>query len=358
MRDRALGGQLLVVGEHLRRKSQQYTLWGDVAVDCGAIRRKMSEHMESESTRGKRKSEGEPDGDEALSPHRRGGSPLTVEMITALLAKQTREIQEGTSRQIHEAVKNLEEKTLKRIDKVEEKVDKMVKGQDGKIEDIRQKTEAMLERIQRLEERPPSAYAGSSTTAGEDRRALVVGGWKADTHRDLILADFKSLLQELELGKLLDGEFFVPGLKHNVVIVPILLRDRETEQEARQRMTKVVQIVREARLQTQNLPDNSSVWAAISKPRAARQLASHAGKVRKCLYLLDINARNSECEYSTGSVWLNDTLLASAVKQPPKRDTVLQGKLANSWVDAQAIAHAVPCAVKRVEDAWQQCMAS
>ena len=266
--------------------------------------------MDADFSRGKRKSEGDPDGDDVPSPLRRGGGGLTLEAVTALLATQTREIKEGTSQQISEALKNLEEKTLKRMDRVEDKVEKLVREQDGKIGDLRQTTETLLERVKRLEERPLPASVGSSTTAGDDRRALVIGGWKAETHRDLILSDFRSLVKELELEKLLDGDYFVPGLKHNVVIVPIAIRDKEMEHEARQRMLKIVQTVREARLQTQNLPENASVWAAVSKPRAARQLAAHAGKVRKCLYLLEVDARNSECEYATGSV-LMWTLLTS-----------------------------------------------
>ena len=324
----------------------------------GAISRKvMATPMDSDTSRAKRKSEGGPEGDDLPSPARRGPGGLTLEAVTALLTKQTKEIKEGTSQQIHEALQNLEAKTLKRMDRVEDKVDKLATDQDGKINALKQTTEELLGRIKKLENRPIQT-AGSSTSAGDDRRALVVGGWKSDTHRDLILADFKSLVKELELEKLLDGDYFVLGLKHNVVIVPIALRTKESEQDARQRMITVVQRVRDARLQTQNLPENASVWAAVSRPRAARQLAAHAGKIRKCLYLLDVDARNSECEYATGSVWLNNVLLASAAKPAPKRDYILKGKLETSWVDAQAIAHAVPCAVARVEEAWKQCLES
>ena len=101
-------------------------------------------------------------------------------------------------------------------------------------------------------------------------------------------------------------------------------------------MNKVIQLVREAKLQTQNVPDDASVWAAVSRPKATRQLATHAGKVRKCLYMLGINARNSECEYSTGTVWLSQVLLASATRPLPSRDTILPGMVPNSWLDAEA----------------------
>ena len=276
--------------------------------------------MESEPTRSKRKSEGDPEGEDGLSPSRRGKDGLTLEAITALFAQQTREIKASTSVQINEAIRNLEEKTLKRMDQTAERVEKMVQGHEGKIVELQRTTQTLLDRVWDLEDRPAPASVGSAATAGEDRRALVVGGWKPDTHKDLILADFRSLVKELDLTQLLDEDFFVPGLKHSVVIVPIALREKETEQQARHRMNKVVQVVREARLQIQNRPDGASVWAAVSRPRATRLLPAHAGKVRKCLYLLEVNARGTECEYLTGSVWSNNTLLASATRPQPKRD--------------------------------------
>ena len=150
----------------------------------------------------------------------------------------------------------------------------------------------------------------------------------------------------------------MPGLRNSVAIVPFHARQGEAEHQVRKRMSKTMGSIREARLQTQNLPEGGVVWAAVSRPKAARQLAAHAGKVRKCLYLLDVNSRNSECEYLTGTVWLNNVLLASASRPAPRHEQILDGKLANSWLDAQAVANAVPCAVHRVQEAWKKCFES
>ena len=214
-----------------------------------------------------------------------------------------------------------------------------------------------VDRVRKLEARPAGSSV-ASTSEGGDRLALVVGGWKAETRKDLILADFESLVKELDLKPLLDGGHFVPGIRSSVAIVPFHARDGEPEHQVRDRMSKVIQTVREARLQTQHLPENASVWAAVSRPRAARQPAAHAGKVRKCLYSLEVNAKNSECEYSTGTVWLGNVLLASASRPKPDREDIVEGKLQGSWVDALAIANAVPCAVHRVRDAWKKCLES
>ena len=316
--------------------------------------RRMSKDFESPAGT-KRKSETEMDLEETSSPQRRGAGAVTLEAIAAMFAKQTKEIQEGTSGQITEALREFEEKTLKRmIDNTEERVSQMVKGQDGKIEELQKSTAALLERVKRLEDKPAPS-SGGSTAEGGDRMAMVVGGWKADTHKDLILADLKSLAKELDLDQWLDGEHFVPGLRSSVAIVPFHPRQGETEHQARQRLNKAIGVIREARLQTQNLPEDGVVWAAVSRPKATRLLAAHAGKVRKCLYMLDVNARNSECEYSTGTVWLGSVLLASATRPTPKHDQVLEGRLANSWLDARAVANAVPCAVHRVQEAWKKC---
>ena len=116
-----------------------------------------------------------------------GGGGVTIEAITALLAKQTRDIRESTSEQITEALRSFEENTLRKmLDKTEEKVSQMVRGQDDKIDEMRRTTAALLERVQKLEDKPALSSNGS-TAEGGDRLALVVGGWKADTHKDLIL---------------------------------------------------------------------------------------------------------------------------------------------------------------------------
>ena len=233
----------------------------------------MATAMEADSAGTKRKSEAEPDAVEAVSPQRRGGAALTLDAVTALFAQQTRDIKESTSMQINTAIKNLEEKTLKRIDMTEERVTAMVQVQDNKIQEVQNTTAALLERIKVLESRPMGSSV-STTAGGGERLALVVGGWKPETHRDLIMADFQSLTKELDVSSLLDGEHFVPGVRSSVAIVPIVVREGESEQQTRQRMSKVIQIVRDARLQTQNIPDDSTIWAAMSRPRAARQLAS------------------------------------------------------------------------------------
>ena len=234
-----------------------------------------------------------------------------MEAITALLATQTRDIQESTSRQIRGALDDFEEKTLRRMDKTEDRIMKAVRGQDAKIEDLSVRTEALLERVSKLEARPAATSAGSTTDGGE-RTALVMGGWKRDMHRNEMLADFAAMEKDLDLGDNLDNEHFVPGIRSSVVIVPFATRAGETDSATRQRMDKVLRLVREVKMQTQHLPDGAFIWAAVSRPNSVRKLASHAGKVRKCLYQLEINARNSECEYSSGSVWLNGVLLASA----------------------------------------------
>ena len=317
----------------------------------------MSRPMEAEGAGTKRKSDEAIDVEEASSPHRRAGAGVTIEAITAFFAKQTKEIKESTSVQIQDAIKTLEEKTLKRMDQSEENVAKLFKKQEGKIENLKKTTEDLMARVLKLEARPAASSTGS-TAEGSERLALVVGGWKAETHRDLILSDFESLVKELDLKSWLDGGHFVPGIRNSVAIVPFVAREHEQEHQVRTRMSQVIQIVREARLQTQNLPENATVWAAVLRPRAARQPAAHAGKVRKCLYTLEVNARNSECEYSTGTVWLGSVLLASASRPKPSGEDILEGKLAGSWVDARAMANAVPCDVHRVREAWKKSMES
>ena len=320
---------------------------GDAELPAGAIKFTMAEKMAVEAGGTKRKNE--MDGEsEAASPGRRSPGQVTMEAITAVLASQTREIQDGTSRQIAAALKDFEEKTVKRMEQSEDRVLQIARNQDAKIE-------GLLDRVKKLEEKPPVASAGSTAEGGE-RLALVMGGWKRDTHRDDILQDFAAMVKDLDLGESLDDEYFVPGIRSSVVIAPFIQRPSETEALTRKRMDKVMHLVREAKMQTQHLPDNTSIWAAVSRPKAVRRMAAHAGKVRRCLYLLDMNAKKSECEYSSGTVWMGGALLASATRCKPNQDGILEGVTPGSWLDAVAVAHVVPCEVKRVVDAWKQCL--
>ena len=73
-------------------------------------------------------------------------------------------------------------------------------------------------------------------------------------------------------------KWFVPGRRSSVVIVPFVIRKDESQGGVRDRMLGMVDFIRGAKMQTENLVGDATVWAAISKPRAQRLTAGHAGR--------------------------------------------------------------------------------
>ena len=227
---------------------------------------------------------------------RQGGAGLTLDAFSALLAasnkEQTRELQESTSRQLTQAMEKLEQRTNARIDKVEHALQEDIRKTAESMDTIRGGLEHLTKRVLALESGAVSTEG--STTSGDGRLAVVFGGWRRDTQKLLIEGDFRALLSDLELEKVLDGDWFVSGRCSSVVIAPIHIRKDETPSGARDRMLKIVETVRTARMQTENLHGEATIWATLSRPRAQRLVASHAGKVRKLLWTLGVDAKRTD----------------------------------------------------------------
>ena len=124
------------------------------------------------------------------------------------------------------------------------------------------------------------------------------------------------------LSKVMDQGWFVPGRCSQVVICPFVVRQGESPGTTRGRMSNMVEKVQDAHVQTEQLPPKSSLWASFSRPRSQRLTASHASKIRKLLWTLQVNAKAADCEYSTGTVWYGELSLAvpaaSRVPASPK----------------------------------------
>ena len=291
------------------------------------------------------------------SPSQRQATGLTLEAFSQLLAAQTaaqtKELQASTSKQITEAVEALEKKTMARMDKVEKGLKGYLKKMEDKVGAVRIDVEDLAKRVAALETRPPGSSDGS-TMSGDTRLAVIVGGWRRDTQKHLIEGDFKVLLADLDVAKFMDGEWFVPGRRASVAIVPIVVRRDETPD----RMMEMVETIRSAKMQTENLMGEATVWAALSKPRHQRLNASHAGKLRRLIWSLKLDARTADCEYSSGSVWMREHLLGSVTRRPPSHGTIEKGTVEDSWVDIAAVAKIATVAQNVVKETWEACLAN
>ena len=138
-----------------------------------------------------------------------------------------------------------------------------------------------------------------------------------------------------------------------VVIVPIVVRKDETAGVARDRVMSMADAIRSAKMQTENLVGDATVWAALSKPRAQRLNASHAGKLRRLLWSLKMDARVADCEYSSGSVWMGEHLIGSVSRRPSPNVNTEKGVVDGSWVDLAACAK-----IATVKETWEACLAN
>ena len=221
------------------------------------------------------------------------------------------------------------------------------------IEKLQESHDRMEKRMAALENREPSTAA--STDVGEGRRqAIILGGWPRDTPRLDILSDVKAMALDLDISAQL-GDYFVPGQRNSICICPFEggggLADRG-------KMLAIVGKIQSARLQTEHLADGKHVWATLSRPRAERERASHASKMRRLLYTLGWDAHQSDPEYSTGTLWATDKLMGSVTRSKPEGVMCEKGRAADSWINVEAFSDLTGKTREEVMTAWQGCWAS
>ena len=314
------------------------------------------EDMAVDGGRTKRKQPGE-EGEDPTSPH----ASLTMAGMQAMLAShlstQTRELQAHQAAEIGKAVKAMEERTNKQIECVRKEI--LVEMRTGHnahadlLEKLQEGHGQLAKRLAALEAGGTSTT--SSTEASDGRRqAIILGGWARDTPRLDILSDVKALAADLDLQASL-GDYFVPGQRNSICICPF---EGEAGQVARGKMLAVIGKVQAARLQTEHLADGKHVWATLSRPRAQREGASHTSKMRRLLYVLGWDARQSDPEYATGTLWAKDKLLGSVTRSRPNTGSIQAGRAENSWIDLEAFCALTGKTKCEVEQGWKECWES
>ena len=252
---------------------------------------------------------------------------MLTQLLEQNLAKQTRELRDAQRLEMSRAVSQLEAKQAEALHGISAKLD--VQGKD--VADLRRCHLDLEKRLDRLE-------AGGSTTAGSNfgdeskQPAIVFGGWPTATRKNTMLEELDKVLVSLKIRGCLDAPPFAPGVRKGVCLAHISARDAEGPQDVRDRMLKVVTTLSEAAVSTSSMDLGKSLWGAISRPRAERQRAAHAGKLRKLLHVLGKGLiGRAETEYATGSLWLDDFLLGSSVKPRPSDGSLtLDGVLPGS----------------------------
>ena len=313
--------------------------------------------MAVDGGRGKRKQPGEEGAEEPQSPTAALTMAAMQTMLAAHLSTQTKELQAHQAAEIGKAVKAMEDRTNRQIEYVRKELQKEMRSghnaQAEELEKMRVSQDSMEKRLAALEVREPSTLGGTDASDGR-RQAVILGGWPRDTPRLDILSDVKALAADLDIQACL-GDYFVPGQRNSICICPF---EGQGGHEQRGKMLAIVGKVQAARLQTEHLADGKHVWATLSKPKAERERSSHASKMRRLLYALGWDAKRSDPEYATGTLWAGEKLLGSTTRSRPQHKACEDGRAANSWIDVEAFGEVTGKPKEEVILAWKKCWES
>ena len=298
--------------------------------------------------------------DDGPSPHKKtkkhpdSEAPLTVAMLSQLLENQTRELRDSQRLELNRAISQLEVKQTAAIQEIHVKLD----GHTTELRDLADSHKDMERRLRRLEA-PGSTTAASSAGGDAKRPALVFGGWQPNTRKSIMLEGLAAYLNKFKLRGHLDEDAFAPGVRKGICVSNVQTRDAETLADTRERMLRVLTAIAENPVCLEGMESDRRLWAAISKPRAERNRAAHAGKLRRVLHVLGGNLiQNAEAEYPTGSVWGGDYLLGSCVKPRPPTGTLLEGREPGSWINVTNVAKFASTHEQRIRDIWKEALAS
>ena len=308
--------------------------------------------MAVDGGRAKRKQPGEEE--EPQSPNGILTLAAMQNMLALHLSTQTKELQAHQTSEIGKAVKAMEERTNKQIEYVRKEIQvEMRTGHNAHaeaLEKLQEGQDLMAKRLAALESREPSTVG--STEVGEGRRqAVILGGWPRDTPKLHILSDVKALAVDLDIQANL-GDYFVPGQRNSICICPV---EGSGTYEDRRKMLALISKIQAARFQTEHLQDGKHVWATLSKPKTERERSSHTSKMRRLLYTLGWDARQSDPEYPTGTLWAKDKLLGSVTRSRPQGSTCEEGRAPNSRIDVMSFSAITGKTSQEVVTAWKGC---
>ena len=176
---------------------------------------------------------------------RHAGGELSLAMLTRLLESQTQELRQSTCEEVRKAVGAMEEATAKRIDFIKGELRdlrKHLSQQEGKLEEVQQNQQSLLERVAKLKAKGSSV--GSTTAREPDRRnSLVMGGWEFDTKKEDLLANVDKTLVKLDIKIRADEEPICPGVRRGFVIMNIVERQGESQDVTQERLGSIIRTI-------------------------------------------------------------------------------------------------------------------
>ncbi|CAE7344140.1 pol [Symbiodinium sp. CCMP2592] len=248
---------------------------------------------------------------------------VDMSQLAALLEQTGQKIMKAQHEHLEARMGALEELTGKRLASSE--------GRIGRLEDKFESVES------RLDELTKQIQQKGTTTSGKepDRRfTLVYGGWPRDSRRDDILQQLQKSLDKLGVWESIDYAPFTTGPRRSTALSVFAPRGCESEYEVKRRMHTVIRSLADNEIK---LSGGKQLFATFAKSKEERIISGHAAWVKRAVVEvcgLD-TARGLDIEYTTGSVWLGNSFVASA-KTPHPPGIASQELL---WDDDKSESH-------------------
>ena len=272
---------------------------------------------------------------------------LDLGHMERLLEQHAERIMKAQRENLNGMMTLFEQQTNARIEGVEAKTE----GVDKRVQVVEEKMTQIQEQLQQVlkSERPraPSEH---------DRRlTLIYGGWDRETRKGVILQQLSEALDQLHLREHIDEAPFCTGPRRSTAMSNFLIRDGENEYMARKRMHAVILGLANGSVQVPN--SGKRMFATYSKTRSERMIANHAGWIKRTMGSLGAHfADQLDVEYNSGTCWLGNSMVSSAVRPVPtgsdekgiiKED--IEGN--HMWVDTTALSRETSVQVKEIKKA-------
>ena len=289
------------------------------------------------------------------SPTKRGAAEtegVSVEVLKMLFKEQTQELKGNLREELAAAIQASENKMTESVSKVQTELEnKMEKGSQD-IAVVKDQQDKLLKRVLALEGRS-AAPAASWQAAASRPPTVLVGGWKTDTKRSVIVADIADALQKAGAKDLIDQAPWVPKARRSICLSEMRLRPGESEADREQRTYAVISKLNDPCMVGQKLASGNTLWATVSRPSTERGGGPHASKIRRLLHMVQADFDEIDSVYDSGSIWHKDVLVGS-VDKPANGSHVKKGKMGGSWIDLVALAKTTGKKIDELEALWQQ----
>ena len=251
-----------------------------------------------------------------------GGSPVRqrvsnvtvdVETLRALLAEQSAslidKVMAGQQAQLEAVATSIRAEVKESQGVIMEEV----RTQGEQLKGVQQEQQTMLERLRKLEVGASTSASSTVEPVNVERHkyTLVHGGWARDTPKRIIIEQLHTALKELGVAGYTDNPCFTTGPRRTMCLQQFKPRSGESFQDMRERMQAVISAVSQS---TVIVKKGGKLWSGYSKSKPERERGAHAALVRRVVRGLNaVKESDLEVEYGSGTAWMDEYKLASAV---------------------------------------------